>query len=163
MITSRSKWRPANRSFMPLNSLIVGPFLPNHYCNPLALAICTRAAHLSRRSCRYRSYTGAAQGRDGINMVDTSLGRAVQVGHFGQRAGRRVVERESLEERATKDFFRRLQWKPRQSQTVAQYDEPSQTACEVRFRVPGNLFALVSFVVHAHAERSRWQRRVGHR
>jgi hypothetical protein len=28
---------------MPLNSLIVGPFLPNHYCNPLALAICTRA------------------------------------------------------------------------------------------------------------------------
>src|ERR1035437_5626783 len=43
MITSRSKWRPTNRSFMPLNSLIVGPFLPNHYCNPLALAICTRA------------------------------------------------------------------------------------------------------------------------
>ena len=29
---------------MPLNSLIVGPFLPNHYCNPLALAICTRAS-----------------------------------------------------------------------------------------------------------------------
>jgi acyl carrier protein len=27
---------------MPLDSLIVGPFLPNHYCNPLALAICTR-------------------------------------------------------------------------------------------------------------------------
>src|ERR1017187_8594101 len=47
MITSRSKWRPANRSFMPLNSFIVGPFLPNHYCNPLALAICTRAAALS--------------------------------------------------------------------------------------------------------------------
>src|ERR1039458_9142835 len=43
MIRSRSKWRPANRSFMPLDSLIVGPFLPNHYCNPLALAICTRA------------------------------------------------------------------------------------------------------------------------
>jgi methanol--5-hydroxybenzimidazolylcobamide Co-methyltransferase len=29
---------------MPLNSLIVGPFLPNHYFKPLALAICTRAA-----------------------------------------------------------------------------------------------------------------------
>src|ERR1022692_3917636 len=43
MITSRSKCRPANRSFMTLNLLIVGPFLPNHYCNPLALAICTRA------------------------------------------------------------------------------------------------------------------------
>src|ERR1035437_2322287 len=43
MITSRSKSRPANRSFMPLNSFIVAPFLPNHYCNPLALAICTRA------------------------------------------------------------------------------------------------------------------------
>src|SRR5665213_1969489 len=45
MITFRSKWRPANRSFMPLNALIIGPFLPNHYCNPLALAICTRAVN----------------------------------------------------------------------------------------------------------------------
>src|ERR1017187_6089738 len=52
MITSRSKWRPANRSFMPLNSLIVGPFLPNHYCNPLALAICTRA-EIRRKSNRH--------------------------------------------------------------------------------------------------------------
>jgi hypothetical protein len=42
VITSRSKWRPANRSFMPLDMLIVGPFLPNHYCNSLDLAICTR-------------------------------------------------------------------------------------------------------------------------
>jgi len=42
MITSRSKWRPTNRSFMPVNLLIVGPFLPNHYCNPPDLVICTR-------------------------------------------------------------------------------------------------------------------------
>src|ERR1017187_10478489 len=68
MITSRSKWRPANRSFMPLNSFIVGPSLPNHYCNPLALAICTRTAEFNRRftvpaaqrgtafiSCRHRN------------------------------------------------------------------------------------------------------------
>src|ERR1035441_1321680 len=46
MITSRSKWRPANRSFIPLNLLIVGPFLPNHYRNPLDLAICTRAKRI---------------------------------------------------------------------------------------------------------------------
>src|ERR1022692_3012263 len=42
MITSRSKWRPTNRSFMPVNLLIVGPSLPNHYCNPPDLVICTR-------------------------------------------------------------------------------------------------------------------------
>jgi hypothetical protein len=27
---------------MPVNLLIVGPFLPNHYCNPPDLVICTR-------------------------------------------------------------------------------------------------------------------------
>src|ERR1022692_2825811 len=42
MITSRSKWRPTNRSFMPVNLLIVGPFLLNHYCNPPDLVMCTR-------------------------------------------------------------------------------------------------------------------------
>src|ERR1017187_287006 len=45
MITSRSKWRPTNRSFMPVNLLIVGPFLPNHYCNPPDLVICTRTTN----------------------------------------------------------------------------------------------------------------------
>ena len=32
------------------------------------------------------------------------------------------MEREALEERAAKDLLRRLQWKPRQSLTVAQYE-----------------------------------------
>ena len=36
---SRPKWRPANRFFMHLNLLIVGPFLPNHYCKQWNLAI----------------------------------------------------------------------------------------------------------------------------
>src|ERR1035437_9958570 len=58
MITSRSKWRPANRSFIPLNSLIVGPFLPNHYCNPLALAICTRAVYHTRDANKAYDYEG---------------------------------------------------------------------------------------------------------
>src|ERR1035437_8894387 len=43
MMTSRSKCRPANRSFMPLTLLTFGPFHPNYQCIPLSLAICTRA------------------------------------------------------------------------------------------------------------------------
>jgi hypothetical protein len=44
MMTSRSKCRPANRSFMPLTLLTFGPFHPNYQCIPLSLAICTRAS-----------------------------------------------------------------------------------------------------------------------
>ena len=32
---------------MPVNLLIVGPFLPNHYCNPPDLVICTRTVALT--------------------------------------------------------------------------------------------------------------------
>src|ERR1017187_7420492 len=44
MITSRSKCRPANRSFTTLTLLTFRPIHPNHQCTSLSLVICTRAA-----------------------------------------------------------------------------------------------------------------------
>jgi hypothetical protein len=47
---------------MPINLLIVGPFLPDHYCNPLELAICTRAV-LSWSSSAIPAFDSQALGR----------------------------------------------------------------------------------------------------
>src|ERR1019366_220129 len=47
MITSRSKCRPANRSFTTLTLLTFGPIHPNHQCTSLSLVICTRALLLT--------------------------------------------------------------------------------------------------------------------
>src|ERR1017187_4487794 len=43
MMTSRSKCRPANRSFVPLTLLTFGPFHPIHQCILRNLVNCTRA------------------------------------------------------------------------------------------------------------------------
>src|ERR1035437_3730915 len=51
MITSRSKCRPANRSFTTLTLLTFGPIHPNHQCTSLILVICTRAEFLGAFVC----------------------------------------------------------------------------------------------------------------
>src|SRR5882757_57963 len=51
MMTSQSKYHPANYFSMPFSFLIASPFHPNHYCTQLLFTICTRAGF--RRPMEY--------------------------------------------------------------------------------------------------------------
>src|ERR1039458_3089031 len=114
----------------------------------------------SRRQGRH---AGATERDHSIAMSDIGFGQGVQIGHLGQRIGRRVVKRKSLEEWTSKDRFRRILRESRHAKSVAQHDETAETAFEACLGIPGNLNTLVSFGQGAHVERRRWQGGVGHR